>query len=84
MHGYNDYKKRFPDKNNFIIYMEAYKQKITPILLTIFSTVLAFIPFIIDGENEIFWFALAVGTIGGLLFSIIAILIYLPLFTINS
>src|SRR5690606_7964335 len=47
VHGYNDYKKRFPDKNNFIIYMEAYKNKINPILITIFSIIHTLITFFI-------------------------------------
>ena len=50
-----------------------------PILLTVVSTVLGFIPFLI-GEKQPFWFALAAGTIGGLLFSLLGIVFYLPLF----
>ena len=65
-------------------YVRAFKQKIFPILLTIISTILGFIPFVIDGQNEVFWFALGVGTMGGLLFSLIGILFYLPLFSLKS
>ena len=61
-------------------YIKAYNHKIIPILLTIISTILGMIPFLIAGKNESFWFALAAGTIGGLLFSIFAIVFYLPLF----
>ena len=60
--------------------IKAYNNKIFPVLLTISSTILGFIPFVIGGQNEVFWFALAVGTIGGLIFSMIGILFYLPLF----
>ncbi|PKP24643.1 MAG: hypothetical protein CVU03_11485 [Bacteroidetes bacterium HGW-Bacteroidetes-2] len=83
VNGYNELKKKFPNEENVKLYLEAYRQKIVPILLTIFSTVLGFIPFVIDGQNEVFWFALAIGTIGGLLFSILAIIIYLPIFSIS-
>ena len=38
------------------------------------------IPFLIYGEKEPFWFAFGVGTIGGLLMSLLVIPIYLPLF----
>jgi len=61
-------------------YLKAYNHKISPIFLTIISTALGLIPFIYAGQNEVFWFAFAVGSIGGLLFSFVAIVFYLPLF----
>ncbi len=64
--------------------MQAFKQKIFPIILTIISTVLGFLPFVIGGQDEVFWFALGVGTIGGLLFSLLGILLYLPIFILNK
>lgn len=51
-----------------------------PIVLTIASTCLGLLPFMIGGQNEVFWFALAVGTTGGLLFSIFVVFIVLPIF----
>ena len=53
-----------------------------PILSTILSTVLGFIPFLIEGRTAGFWYSLAVGTIGGLLMSLIGLLFILPLFVI--
>lgn len=61
-------------------YLKAFNQKIVAIALTILSTVLGLVPFVWGGQNEVFWFAFAAGAIGGLLFSIVAILGYLPLF----
>ncbi|CAA0188198.1 efflux RND transporter permease subunit [Tenacibaculum maritimum] len=83
INSFNKLKKEFPKENDLNLYIEAFKQKIFPIILTITSTILSFIPFIKDGQNEVFWFALGAGTIGGLLFSLLAILIYLPLFTLK-
>lgn len=60
-------------------YIKAWNSKIKPIFLTIISTVLGFLPFII-GYREAFWFPLAVGTVGGLVISIIATFCFLPLF----
>lgn len=77
---YNQVRKKFPDKYPTDIYIKAFNYKIIPIILTIISTVLGLIPFIYSGQNEAFWFAFAAGAIGGLLFSFIAIFIYLPLF----
>lgn len=61
-------------------YVKAYNHKINPTMLTIISTVLGLIPFLFDGPNEVFWFTFAVGTIGGMLFSVIALVLYLPVF----
>ena len=49
-------------------------------MLTILSTILGLIPFVVGEHREPFWFALAAGTMGGLLFSLVGILFYLPLF----
>jgi multidrug efflux pump subunit AcrB len=81
LNDYNNLKKsQSPYKNNlFSLYLRAFNNKIIPILLTVLSTVLGFVPFLM-GEKQPFWFALAVGTIGGLVFSLIGLLIYLPIF----
>ncbi|GAB6011915.1 efflux RND transporter permease subunit [Viscerimonas tarda] len=60
-------------------YIKAWNAKIRPILLTIISTILGFIPFM-AGYKEGFWFPLAAGTIGGLIVSFIATFCFLPLF----
>lgn len=52
--------------------------KAIPILLTILSTCFGLIPFLIEGQNEIFWFSLAIGTIGGLAFSLVGVFWVLP------
>ncbi len=61
-------------------YLQAYNHKIIPIMLTIISTVLGLIPFVYDGKDEVFWFSFAVGAMGGMIFSIIALVVYLPVF----
>ena len=38
------------------------------------------VTFLIDGQDERFWFSFAVGSCGGLLFSIIALIFVLPVF----
>lgn len=60
-------------------YMKAFHRKIVPIMLTILSTVLGLVPFVI-GYRESFWFTFATGTMGGMLFSLVAIFFFLPLF----
>lgn len=62
------------------LFLKAFNHKIIPILLTVLSTVVGLIPFLFDtGENS-FWYSFAVGSLGGLFFSIIALVFALPLF----
>ena len=63
-------------------YVKAFNHKIIPVLLTIVSSVLGLVPFLFDGPDEVFWFPFAVGTISGLMFSIIGLVFILPLFVI--
>ena len=62
------------------IYLKAWNAKISPIFLTIISTILGFIPFMLGESKEAFWFPLAAGTIGGLIVSLVGIFCFLPLF----
>ncbi len=80
INDYNNFCRKVSVKNSRHLYMKAFNHKIIPIFLTIISTVLGLVPFVWSGQNEVFWFAFAVGAMGGLIFSIVAILIYLPLF----
>ena len=65
-------------------YMKAFNRKINPIFLTISSTILGFVPFLIGADKEAFWFPLAAGTIGGLLMSVAGIFLLLPVFTLRK
>ena len=38
------------------------------------------VPFLYDGPQEVFWFAFAIAAISGTAFSIVALLVYLPIF----
>lgn len=48
------------------------------IMLTTIAAICGLIPFLVDGPGEPFWFSLAIGTIGGLIFSLFAIFVVLP------
>lgn len=60
------------------VYLRAFNNKIIPITLTVVSTVLGLIPFLMDGPEEVFWFAFAIGTMSGLLFSMLALVFMMP------
>lgn len=77
---YNLLKKKKRYVSDVILYVKAFNYKIIPIVLTILSTVVGLLPFLLYGEKEPFWFAFGVGTIGGLLMSLLVIIVYLPLF----
>ena len=61
-------------------YVKAYNRKIVPTMLTILSTVLGLVPFLFDGRQNQFWFSFAVGVMSGMLFSVIAIVMVMPVF----
>jgi len=77
--NFNNFKKHYKNHNPVKIYVKAFNNKIIPATLTISSTVLGLIPFV-TGKEEPFWFAFAAGSMGGLIFSFLAILIFFPLF----
>ena len=61
-------------------YLKAYNRKIVPTMLTVLSTVLGLVPFLIDGKQNAFWFSFAIGVMSGMLFSVIAIVFIMPVF----
>jgi multidrug efflux pump subunit AcrB len=78
LNDYNRFRKKQAGRSALDVYLKAFRQKITPIVLTVISTVLGMIPFVMHGQQEVFWFSLAVGTMGGLLFSLLLILFFVP------
>lgn len=83
---YSSYDKQYNSSLAFRIrlYVKSFSRKITPITLTIISTVLGLLPFLTDGPEEVFWFDFAVGTISGMLFSIIAVVFILPVYCVRG
>lgn len=81
---YGNIREGKPHMDSVRVYLKAWNTKIIPILLTVLSTVLGFIPFIIGSTKEGFWFPLAAGTIGGLVMSIVGIFLFLPIYTIKG
>ncbi len=59
--------------------LKAVTGKLRPIALTVLSTCLGLTPFLLGGQHEVFWYALAAGTIGGLLFSLLLVVLILPM-----
>ena len=84
LNEYNQIRQRKPLMSPYKAYLKAWNAKITPIFLTVVSTILGFIPFMLGPDKEAFWFPLAAGTIGGLVMSILGIFLYLPLFTLKK
>ncbi|NJL75039.1 MAG: efflux RND transporter permease subunit [Saprospiraceae bacterium] len=84
VNDFNYYRKLQPNRSSLTLYLKAIYQKAIPIFLTIVSTILGLIPFFLHGETEVFWFSLAVGTTGGMIFSLFVIGLFLPVFFIRS
>lgn len=71
-------------KNQVKAYIRSFNRKIIPVALTIISSIIGLVPFLFDGPSEVFWFDFAIGTIAGLVFSVIALLALLPLLALKS
>ncbi len=86
INDYNNNRRENNRKSKMQHYLKAFNHKIIPILLTVLSTILGMVPFLLGGQDDGFWFSLASGAIGGLVFSVLAIAMFLPLFmrTVNS
>ncbi|MDR1755698.1 MAG: efflux RND transporter permease subunit [Culturomica sp.] len=79
LNEYNNIRRNRSGLTPLKAYLKAWNAKIRPVFLTIASTVLGFIPFMV-GYREAFWFPLAAGTIGGLLLSLPGVFLCLPIF----
>lgn len=78
VNDFNNLRKNKPGRlyNRQLIRAAAGRSR--TILLTTISTCCGLIPFLLEGQHEVFWFSLAAGTIGGLLFSLFALFVVLP------
>ncbi|MDD4598432.1 MAG: efflux RND transporter permease subunit [Lentimicrobiaceae bacterium] len=66
-------------RSNLSNYLKAFNLKIVPVFLTTISTILGLLPFLLFDGKTSFWTAFAAGTIGGLVFSVPMLILYLPL-----
>lgn len=83
LNEYNQLRLQKPLLSPYRAYLKAWNSKIIPIFLTVISTILGFIPFMIGTQKEGFWFPLAAGTMGGLILSLLGIYLYLPVFLLK-
>lgn len=84
LNEYNAIRKRYPMLLPVRAFTKAWNSKIVPIFLTIVSTILGFVPFMVGEGKEAFWFPLAAGTIGGLVMSVLGIFLFLPIFSLKK
>lgn len=83
LNEYNSIRRRKPRLSPLKAYTKAWNSKIVPIFLTVVSTILGFIPFMVGTDKESFWFPLAAGTIGGLVMSVAGVFLLLPVFSLK-
>ena len=81
LNEYNHLSIRRPGMLAHRRFVKAWNIKIIPIFLTVVSTILGFIPFMVGSAKEAFWFPLSAGTIGGLVASLIGLFIWLPVWS---
>lgn len=83
LNEYNTVRRLYPRLSPLRAYVKAWNTKAIPIFLTVASTILGFIPFMVGAEKEGFWFPLAAGTIGGLVMSVVGVFLFLPVLTLK-
>lgn len=84
LNEYNAVRRRFPKLAVARAFVKAWNAKVVPVFLTVVSTILGFVPFMVGTGKEAFWFPLAAGTIGGLAMSVVGIFAFLPIFTLGK
>ncbi len=84
INDFNNYQVAWPHRQPRKLYVKAFNHKMMPIALTILSTIIGLVPFVWQGQKEVFWFAFAAGVMGGLAFSVVAILVFLPVFILRK
>jgi multidrug efflux pump subunit AcrB len=70
------------DQNNLMT--RAVFDRGRTILLTVLATCCGLIPYLTEGGEEVFWFSFAIGTSGGLLFSLFSLFFFLPVLLWNK
>jgi multidrug efflux pump subunit AcrB len=83
LNEYNTIRRQHPHLAPLRAYIKAWNCKVIPIFLTVTSTILGFLPFMIGSDKEGFWFPLSAGTIGGLVMSILGVFLLLPILTLK-
>ncbi|AMR33103.1 hypothetical protein A0256_17620 [Mucilaginibacter sp. PAMC 26640] len=83
INDYNMLQKKFPEENRNKLLTNAILNRFRTILLTSISAVCGLIPFLFQGNNEVFWFSFATGTIGGVACSFFSVFIFLPVMLWN-
>jgi multidrug efflux pump subunit AcrB len=76
VHDYQQGIKKSTDYNHTLIKVTTNRAR--TILQTTLSAICSLLPFIWEGQKEIFWFSLAIGVMGGLVFSMWAVFVVLP------
>jgi multidrug efflux pump subunit AcrB len=84
INDYNNLKKRNNHQPKMQLFIKAYNHKIIPIILTTLSTIMGLLPFLLAGKDEGFWFSLAAGATGGLIFSLVAVVVWLPMILVRK
>lgn len=81
---YNHLRKNTAGKRESELYALALGRKLLPIALTVVSTAAGLFPFLLGGNDDVFWHGLAAGTIGGLAFSLPVIALVSPVFFLRK
>lgn len=80
----NEYSNNIKKLGSIKSYIKAFNKKIVPIVITVISTIVGLIPFVISDDTSNFWYPFAVTICLGLIFSLVTIICVLPIFIIPN
>jgi multidrug efflux pump subunit AcrB len=83
LNEYNKLMKKRSSQSYLFLFTKAIVRKLLPVGLTIVSTIVGFIPFLIN-EPISFWFNFSIGTIGGLTISFLILILFPSVFLLNK
>jgi multidrug efflux pump subunit AcrB len=76
-----NYNKKFKSHSSYI---KAFNKKIVPVIITIISTIVGLIPFLISDTTNNFWYPFAITISVGLIFSLFVLVFVLPIYLISN
>jgi multidrug efflux pump subunit AcrB len=78
---YSTLRYKFNQESSFL---KAFNKKITPIIITVISTLVGLLPFLLTGNKNNFWYPFAITITIGLIFSLFIIIFVLPIYLISK
>lgn len=79
INDYNNVLKKQKLNNSNKLLINILSKRVKTVVITSLSTCLSFVPFLLEGGEQAFWFPISIGTLGGTLFTLVGVFLILPI-----